>query len=102
MADEAYTGEEKHTEAPRGHPEPPVPLQELFASEVYVTATDDLILLSRSLPDGNVIHVNTCDLDMLNRGYGMLHINFDLRDNRPENIRWVTFAQAVRAMKAFR
>lgn len=54
----------------------------------------DLVLLRRKLPSGRIISIDTCDFTMLNGGYGIAHINMDNSDNRADNLKYVTEAEA--------
>ena len=84
-----------HGKAPPGHPYPNAfkggATDEKYC---YVEAVDGLVLLRRRLPNGRVINIDTCDFDMLNGGVGIAHINMNNGDNRVENLKMVTEAEA--------
>ena len=60
-----------------------------------------MVLLSRRLPSGRGLHVDTLDGAMLSGGSGILHKNFDNSDNRVTNLAYVTEAEARKALMAF-
>ena len=92
-----------HGKAPPGHPYPQA-FTEPPTDEVYCFVQpmeEDLILLSRRLPSGRVISIDTCEFAMLNGGVGIAHINMDNGDNRIENLTYVTEAKARRMLAEY-
>lgn len=67
----------------------------------FVERGDGMVLLSRRLPSGRVLHVDTLDGAMLSGGSGILHKNFNNSDNRVANLAYVTEAEARKALMAF-
>ena len=74
---------------------------ELVHDGCFVEHSDGMTLLSRSLPSGRVLHVDTLDGAMLSGGSGILHKNFDNSDNRAGNLAYVGEMEARKALSAF-
>ena len=55
---------------------------------------EDLVLLRRRLPSGRVISIDTCEFAMLNGGVGIAHLNMNNGDNRVDNLKYVSEAEA--------
>lgn len=92
-----------HGKAPPGHPYPQA-FTEAPSDDVYcfVRLVDEgVVLLSRHLPSGRVISIDTCEFAMLNGGVGIAHVNMDDRDNRVENLKYVTEAEARRMLAEY-
>ena len=53
-----------------------------------------MILLCCHLANGRIIQIDTDDFKMLNGGFGIAHLNMDNSDNRIDNIKLVTEAEA--------
>ena len=91
-----------HGSAPAGHPYPqaftdtPTDLEYCLVQPVA-----DLVLLSRILPSGRVISIDTCEFAMLNGGAGIAHLNMNNSDNRVENLKWVKEAEARKLLMEF-
>ena len=82
--------------APTGHPYPQA-FTNGASDEVHCfvhSVDDDLILLSRTLPSGCVISIDTMNFEMLNGGRGIAHLNFNNFDNRIENLKYVDESEA--------
>ena len=74
---------------------------ERLGDDCFVEHTDDMILLSRRLPSGRTLHVDTLDGEMLRGGQGILHKNFINSDNRVTNLAYVTEIEARKALMAY-
>ena len=70
-------------------------------NECYVRQAHGMTLLSRKLPSGRVINVDTMDGEMLRGGSGIAHLNMDNGDNRIVNLKYVTEAEARSLLLAF-
>ena len=90
--------------APPGHPYPQAFTEGATDKEYcYVERVDeDLVLLSRKLPSGRVISIDTGEnFEMLNGGCGIAHLNMDNGDNRVQNLAWVNEDQARKLLMEF-
>ena len=60
-----------------------------------------MILLSRILPSGRVISIDTCEFEMLNGGMGLAHLNMNNADNRIQNLKYVSEAEARKMLMEY-
>ena len=60
-----------------------------------------MILLSRILPSGRVISIDTCEFEMLNGGKGLAHLNMNNADNRIQNLKYVSEAEARKMLMEY-
>ena len=61
-----------------------------------------MILLSRILPSGRVISIDTCEFEMLNNGgKGLAHLNMNNADNRIQNLKYVSEAEARKMLMEY-
>ena len=74
---------------------------ELVHDGCFVERTDGMVLLSRKLPSGRVLHVDTMDGAMLNGGSGILHRDFNNANNAVSNLAYVGEIEARQALAAF-
>lgn len=85
-----------HGKAPPSHPYPQA-FTEGATDETYCyveLVEEDLVLLRRRLPSGRVISIDTCEFAMLNGGVGIAHLNMNNGDNRVDNLKYVSEAEA--------
>mmetsp|Transcript_26253 Transcript_26253/g.40691 ORF Transcript_26253/g.40691 Transcript_26253/m.40691 type:complete len:202 (+) Transcript_26253:110-715(+) len=94
--------------------EPPSPLLQMEnenPSTIYVEILVDscflrqkcgMLLLSRRLPSGRIINVDTCDGSMLRPGgVGMAHLNMNQADNSLGNTKWLREGEARKLLMMF-
>ena len=74
---------------------------ELIWDECFVEEADGMTLLSRRLPSGRVLHVDTMDGMMLKGHSGIAHLNFNNADNRAVNLAYVGEMEARKMLLAF-
>jgi len=74
---------------------------ELVYDECFVERVGGMILLSRRLPSGRVLHVDTMDGAMLSGGTGILHKDFNNANNAVSNLAYVGEIEARKALAAF-
>ena len=74
---------------------------ELVHDCCFVERIDGMVLLSRRLPSGRVLHVDTMDGAMLNGGSGILHKDFNNANNAASNLAYVNEMEARKALAAF-
>jgi hypothetical protein len=82
-------------QAPTGHPYPQAFTDSpTDAKHLFLRKSDGMVLLCRHLSNGRIIQIDTDDFKMLNGGFGIAHLNMDNSDNRIDNIKLVTEAEA--------
>ena len=69
--------------------------------EVLGSRDGQMVVLSRRLPSGRMIHIDTMDGAMLNGGVGLAHLNMDNSNNRVTNLAFVNEQQARHILMSF-
>lgn len=89
---------EKHA----AHPEPEAIFVEILVDSCFLRQKCGMMLLSRRLPSGRIINVDTCDGSMLRPGgVGTAHLNMNQADNSVDNRKWVQEGEARKLLMMY-